>query len=163
MFFWNACFSTSEFVRKSVKKNKEKEATWASPMCQKQWKSLYEIDILTFGVQMRVFNFLGKYKERWFSKSIWIGPCKGFSDFSELQRNVWSIFCQLVTCSQLLKFQYYRGRVTKVKGPPWIHRVPPWRPPGENKLPAGDVWQKQFYKKKPLKRLQVYHHRPLLL
>ena len=69
-------------------KIKEKEATWASPMCQKQWKSLYEIDILTFGVQTRVFNFLGKYKERLFSKSIWIDPCEGFTDLFELQQNL---------------------------------------------------------------------------
>ena len=130
-------------------------------MCQKQWKSLWKLKNFTFSIPTRVLLFLKNYQKYRFSQFIWIGPCKGFGAFSQLQRNLWCVYGQLVACSQLLKFEYYRGRVTKTKDPPWDHRLPPWDPLLENELPAGDVWQKLFYKKKPLKRPQVYHHRPL--
>ena len=120
-------------------------------MGQKQWKSLWKLKNFTFSIATRVLLFLKNYENYWFSQFIWIGPCKGFEAFSELQRNLWSVFWHLATCSKLLKFEYYRGRVTKMKKRPGIPRVPPWRPPSENELPTGDVWQKQFYKKKGVK------------
>ena len=156
-------FSQVSSFENQLKKSNEKEALWATPMCQKQWKSLSKLKNFTFSVSSRILNFFTNCQTCWFSQFIWIGPCKGFEAFSELRQNLWCVYGQLVACSQLLKFEYYRGRVTKMKKRPGIPRVPPWRPPGENELPTGDVWQKQFYKKKVLKRLQVYHHRPLLL
>ena len=156
-------FSQVSSFENQLKKSNEKEALWATPMCQKQWKSLSKLKNFTFSVSSRILNFFTNCQTCWFSQFIWIGPCKGFEAFSVLQGDRWSISGQLLACSQLLKFEYYRGRVTKVKGPPWIHGLPAWGPPDENKLPAGDVWQKQLYKKKTLKRLQVYHHRLLLL
>ena len=42
---------------------KGKKRTWANPMSSKQWKSLYEIDNLTFLFVYVFFRFSQKYKK----------------------------------------------------------------------------------------------------
>ena len=56
-------FSQMRFLNDFFDKLKGKKRTWANPMGSKQWKSLYEIDNLTFLFIYAFFRFLNTYEK----------------------------------------------------------------------------------------------------
>ena len=51
-------FSQVSFLNDFFEKSKGEKRTWANPMSSKQWKSLYEIENLTFLCVHVLFRFL---------------------------------------------------------------------------------------------------------
>ena len=50
--------------------------TFANQIYSKQWKSLHEIDIFILLLAYVIVILFQISKELWFSRSIWLGPCK---------------------------------------------------------------------------------------
>ena len=143
-FFWNACVSQMIVGNVSLKIRQAKKRTWANAICSKQWKSVCEIDVFTLLFVYVIVVFLKKYKELWFSKSIWLGPCKVLIISPNLTKNWWLITSMPSTTQKWILL----GTCDKTQSPPLKPSSTYLRPWTENELPAGDVWQMSAIKKK---------------
>ena len=75
-FLWNACCSHIIVHNILLRNRHAKKLTWANPISSKQWKSLHELGIFSLLLLYLIVVVFDKSKELWFSRSIWLGPCR---------------------------------------------------------------------------------------
>ena len=90
-FVWNACSSQIIVYNISLRNRHTKKLTLANPISSKQWKSPHEINIFSLLLLYVIVILCYTSKELWFSRSIWLGPCRVLVISQNLK-----IFCWLI-------------------------------------------------------------------